>query len=292
MSTLLRTTLWHECVLVDCTRCSECFVQLFEAWTWLVCMLACLRLCVTSQLSRATLRKHTKRDEYESDRSHSWSTRDEKKEVKPLVTSRRRVWRQKNLVGKAHAYRLDVIFFFLSFRSLSWRFECSWRNVYFNFGSWPGRDRRNRSRNAAEGRCWISACAFSSEQDLDAECRVTITIPFFERRKQVPQSAWSKKKKEWCAKLKKSQKIKCPRKSNPPQYLWGCFEGVFVPDRTRLGMREGVSYQIWLDRACESEALDSSGRVARPGQIETSIRHVPEPVTGIWLVSFRRPTFS
>ena len=56
MSTLLRTTLWHQCVLVDCTRCSEYFVQLFEAWTWLVCMLACLRLCVTSQLSRATLR--------------------------------------------------------------------------------------------------------------------------------------------------------------------------------------------------------------------------------------------
>ena len=65
MSTLLRTTLWHYCVLVDCTRCSEtcseCFVQLFEAWTWLVCMLACLRLCVTSQLSRAALTKNTHR---------------------------------------------------------------------------------------------------------------------------------------------------------------------------------------------------------------------------------------
>ena len=43
------------CLLVDCTRCSEYFVQLFEAWTWLVCMLACVRLCVASQLSRATL---------------------------------------------------------------------------------------------------------------------------------------------------------------------------------------------------------------------------------------------
>ena len=30
------------------------FVQLFEAWIWLVCMLA----CVTSQLSRATLIGH------------------------------------------------------------------------------------------------------------------------------------------------------------------------------------------------------------------------------------------
>ena len=105
--------------------------------------------------------------------------------------------------------------------------------------SWPGRDRRNWSRNAAEGRCWTSVCAFSSE-DSDAECRVTITIPFFARRKQVLQSAWSKEKKDWRAKLKKSQKIKSPRKSNPPQYLWGCFEGVFVPDLTRLGMREGV----------------------------------------------------
>ena len=45
--------------------------------------------------------------------------------------------------------------------------------------------------------------------------------------------------KYWMS-MKKSQKIKSPRKSNPPQYLWGCFEGVFVPDLTRLGMREGV----------------------------------------------------
>ena len=146
----------------------------------------------------------------------------------------------KNLVGKAHAYyRLDVIFS-LSFRRLSWRIECQWRNVSFNFGSWPGRDRRNPSRNAAEGRCWTSVCAFSSE-DSDAECRVTITIPFFARVKQVPQSAWSKKKKKrLTCKTEKSQKIKSPRKSNPPQYLWGCFEGVFVPDLTRLGMQEGV----------------------------------------------------
>ena len=41
------------CLLVDWTKCSELIVQLFEAWTWLVCMLATLRLCVTSQLSRA-----------------------------------------------------------------------------------------------------------------------------------------------------------------------------------------------------------------------------------------------
>ena len=37
------------------TRCSEYFVQLFEALRWLVSMLACVRLCVTSQLPRATL---------------------------------------------------------------------------------------------------------------------------------------------------------------------------------------------------------------------------------------------
>ena len=44
---------------------------------------------------------------------------------------------------------------------------------------------------------------------------------------------------------------------------------------------------IWLDRACESVASDSSGQVPWPGRIKTSTRHVPGPVTGIWLVSFR-----
>ena len=195
----------------------------------------------------------------------------------------------KNLVGKAHACIVSMSVFSLSFRSLSWRIECPWRNVSFNFGSLPGRDRRNRSRNAAEGRYWTSVCAFSSE-DSDADCRVTITIPFFARRKQVPQSAWSKRKKDWCAKLKKSQKIKSPRKSNPPQYLWGCFEGVFVPDLTRLGIREGVFVPDLTRSGVRVRGLGLSGRVARPGQIETSIRHVPGPVTGIWLVSFR--TFS
>ena len=49
-----------------------------------------------------------------------------------------------------------------------------------------------------------------------------------------------KEEKRLRCKTEKSQKIKSPRKSNPPQYLWGCFKGVFVPDLTRLGMREGV----------------------------------------------------
>ena len=50
------------------------------------------------------------------------------------------------------------------------------------------------------------------------------------------------KKKRLTCKTEKSQKIKSrrPRKSDKPQYLWGCFEGVFVQDLTRLGMREGV----------------------------------------------------
>ena len=39
-----------------------------------------------------------------------------------------------------------------------------------------------------------SVCAFSSEES-DAECRATITIPFFARRKQVPQSHDQRKKK-------------------------------------------------------------------------------------------------
>ena len=48
------------CLLVDCTctKCSEYFVQLFEPCTYLVGMLACVRMCVTSQLSRATLTMH------------------------------------------------------------------------------------------------------------------------------------------------------------------------------------------------------------------------------------------
>ena len=58
------------CLLADCTRCSESLAQLFEPWTWLVCMLNWVRLCVTSQLSRATSRRlttvygHTKRGNF------------------------------------------------------------------------------------------------------------------------------------------------------------------------------------------------------------------------------------
>ena len=40
-----------------------------------------------------------------------------------------------------------------------------------------------------------------------------------------------------------------------------------------------------FQRRIEKQRKDD--RVARPGQIETSIRHVPGLVTGIWLVSFR-----
>ena len=165
----------------------------------------------------------------------------------------------KNLVGKAHAYIVSMSFFSLSFRILSWRIECPWRNVSFNFGSWPGRDRRKRSRNAAEGRCWTSVCAFSSE-DSDAECRVTITIPCFARRKQVPQSAWSKKKKDWRAKLKKSQKIKVLESLTRPSTCENVLRAFSYQIWLDWACERAFSYQIWLDRACESEALDSSGR--------------------------------
>ena len=97
----------------------------------------------------------------------------------------------------------------------------------------------NRSRNAAEGRCWTSVCAFSSE-DSDAECRVTINDSVFCKEETSTAIGMIKEKKRLTCKTEKSQKIKSPRKSNPPHYLWGCFEGVFVPDLTRLGMREGV----------------------------------------------------
>ena len=189
--------------------------------------------------------------------------------------------RSKNLVGKAHAYNyrldLDVIFFS----------ECPWRNVSFNFGSWPGRDRRNRSRNAAEGRCWTSVFHLNKTRKLSVEW---LTIPYLARRKQVPQSAWSKKKKDWCAKLKKSQKIKVLENPTRPSTCEDVLRAFSYQIWLDLACERAFSYQIWLNRACESEALDSSGRVARPGQIEISARHVPGPVTGIWLVSFR--TFS
>ena len=50
-----------------------------------------------------------------------------------------------------------------------------------------------------------------------------------------------KEKKNWrCKTEKKSKDKKVLENPTRPRYLWGCFEGVFVPDLTRLGMREGV----------------------------------------------------
>ena len=96
------------------------------------------------------------------------------------------------------------------------------------------------------------------------------------------------KNKDWRAKLKKSQKIKKvlenPTRPSTCEDVLRAFSYQIWVD---WACERAFSYKIWLDRACESEALDSSGRVARPGQIETSIRRVPGPVTGIWLVSFR-----
>ena len=54
MSTALGMTSSPECLLGDYTRCSEYLVHFFPAWTQLVCMLACVGLCVMSQLSRAS----------------------------------------------------------------------------------------------------------------------------------------------------------------------------------------------------------------------------------------------
>ena len=131
---------------------------------------------------------------------------------------------------------VSMSIFSLSFRSLSWRIECPWRNVSFNFGSWPGWGRRSRSRNAAEGRCmcvfvWRLGRWVSSDYNDSVFCKeeTSTAIGMIKEKKKTDVQNWKKVKRK-----------KSPRKSNPPQYLWGCFEGVFVPDLTRLGMREGV----------------------------------------------------
>ena len=64
------------------------------------------------------------------------------------------------------------------------------------------------------------------------------TIPFFCKDTSTA-IGMIKNKKDWFAKEKR-QTIKSPRKSNPPKCLWGCFEGVFVPDLTWSGDRLGV----------------------------------------------------
>ena len=160
-----------------------------------------------------------------------------RKEVKPLVTSRRRVWRQKI----SWARRMPIVsmsFSSLSFRSLSWRIECPWRNVSLNFGSWPGRDRRNRSRNAAEGRCWTSVCAFSSE-DSDAECRVTITIPCFCKEETSTAIGVIKEKKKSDVQNWKKSKDKKSSKIQPAPVLVRMFWGRFRTRSDSIGHARG-----------------------------------------------------
>ena len=86
--------------------------------------------------------------------------------------------------------------------------------------------------------------------------------------------------------LPKVQILRC-RKGQSPTTL---SEVGAVQSPTLSKKKKSNFAGFWLDRACESEASDSSGRVPWPGRIETRARHVPGPVTGIWLVSFR--TFS
>ena len=157
-------------------------------------------------------------------------------------------------------------FFSLSFRSLSWRIECPWRNVSFNFGSWPGRDRRNRSRMRRRGRCWTSVCAFSSE-DSDAECRVTITIPFFCKGETSTAIGMIKeKKKRLTCKTEKKSKDKKSSKIQPAPVLVRMFWGRF---RTR-------SDSIRHARGRFRTRSDSIGRASqRPW---TRLDEWPDPV--------------
>ena len=100
-------------------------------------------------------------------------------------------------------------------------------------------------------------CAFSSE-DSDAECRVTITIPFSARVKQVPQSAWSKKKRLRC-KTEKKSKDKKSSKIQPALVLVRMFWGRFRTRSDSIGHARGRfctrsdsharSSQIWYKNA-------------------------------------------
>ena len=164
-----------------------------------------------------------------------------RKEVKPLVTSRSRVWRQKISLARRMPISSRCHFFFL-FRLEAYHEELNVHEKLLLFTLAVDED--ESAEIDQEMRQRVDVKPPNVRFDLNKTRTLSVewlTIPFFAKRTQVPQSARSeiKKKKDWCAKEKKSQ-IKSPRKSNPPQYLWGCFEGVFVPDLTRLGMRSGV----------------------------------------------------
>ena len=67
----------HHTCTCTCTKSSK--AEYYRHWELAGLVGLGLRIICNSMHLLGRLRKHTKRDEYESDRSHSWSTRDEKK---------------------------------------------------------------------------------------------------------------------------------------------------------------------------------------------------------------------
>ena len=194
-----------------------------------------------------------------------------RKEVKPLVTSRRRECDVKKKMArgrlpgstsKLHATasppsrgRGRMHKFCL--RSLG--------SLWFWFDDFPRKgSERARRRSSGRGRLPTCRTAAATHFYWKIPCRGKVHAV------QSPNSSLSKGAKSYHA----VRSRRCPKS-----------------DAVKKKKSQNLAPAgIWLDRACESEASDSSGRVPWPGRIETSTRHVPGPVTGIWLVSFR--TFS
>ena len=159
-----------------------------------------------------------------------------------------------NLIGKAHAdnnYRLDAIFLGLE----AYHEELNVHEVLLLL------TRRSSQKSvekigAAKG---TAVCAFQSEQDSEVECRVTDDSILLRGGNKYRKSHDQTREVDL---QKKNQKTKSPRTSTPPQYVWGCFEGVFLPDLTRSVIRGHFRTR--------SDHADQGMRVRRLGLVWTS----------------------
>ena len=136
--------------------------------------------------------KHSWREEKRL--SHSWRVADEY-DVK------------KSRWQGACLYRLDVIFFPVRLEAyheeLNVQEEMFLLTLAVDKDETAEIDRKIRRRGDVE-----PPYVRFHLKDSDEECRVTITIPFFARRKQVPQSAWSKKKEKKKTDVQNWKKVK------------------------------------------------------------------------------------
>ena len=186
-----------------------------------------------------------------------------RKEVKPLVTSCRRVWRQKMLLAR-HMPIASRCHFFL-FRSEAYHEELNVHEELFFFTLTVDEDefaeinREMRRREDVE----LRYVRF----DLNGTRTLSVKwlmIPFFALRKQAPQSVWSKKKRLMC---KKKSKDKKSSKIQPAPVLvrmfWGRFRtrsdsigharGHFLPNLTRSGVRVRRLGLVWTSGPTRSD---------------------------------------